>query len=453
MPARDDREDTVAHGIPAPLADPPWLSQPPVPAPVVLSGLICADQPSIHWCPGEREQWRAAVGTPHPDTRWDRVADQVVGRSRFPFLVFGHAPDPVARRVLYEWEPGTCTRRPWYPDRFLRAAVARFEVEALEMVLKLAATASSCPRPRQRNEMMRALSRLVQPLTSPQVALLMADWADQLRGGGAGAGASPQTWLLRHPAAAARALVPAALSEPGAERRAAEDCLRFLSTHGHADTVRTAATGHGPAAARAVRDMLAPVPRRYGRPPPIPAWASPRRLPPVLLRDGGAPLPAAAVSRLVTMFALSTLAEPCEGLAEVIAACTPESLAAFAWSLFQGALAHLDGNLLWTLTALGLVGDDDTVRRLFPLVHTLPESPFGSTNVLAVEVLGAIGTGVALDRLDQIARLIDYRPIRRAAVRHRDALLSHGVTPVDAPAGTAGERSGFWRRVPWQRRG
>jgi hypothetical protein len=408
-----------AHAVPAPLVDPPWLTRPRPPEPIVISGLTCDDEPTVDWLPGERVRWLSAVGDPHPDTRWDRVADRVLGRGRFPYRLFGHAPGRVARRVLQGWDPATCLDPPRRPDRFLRVAVARFGVDALDMVLRLADTTPAGAG---------AAVRLLQPLASPPVARQMAAWFRKAFVGDVGVRADAEAWLLRHPLAAARALVPAALDRPGAERAEAENALRHLYAHGHGDAVRRGAAGHGRAAAAAIDGMPAADPRVYQpvHVPQVPAWASPEVLPPVRLRNGGGLLPASAVAHLVTMLALSTPAEPYPGMAAVTAACTPDSLAAFGWSLFQQSLLHRDASSHWTIGALGVVGDDDTVRRLTPILLGWPDERGRQTALQGVAALAAIGSGVAVRHLDRIARQSAIRAVRDAAGQRRDELRGRG---------------------------
>ena len=87
-------------------------------------------------------------------------------------------------------------------------------------------------------------------------------------------------------------------------------------------------------------------------------------LPRPILRSGGA-LPDAAVTALCEMLAFSDPLAPYAGVAQVRAACTPESLDAFAVALFQSwiaAGAKATGE--WALQALALIGGDHAARDL-----------------------------------------------------------------------------------------
>src|SRR5205823_9982 len=94
---------------------------------------------------------------------------------------------------------------------------------------------------------------LILPFACSEVAPLAADWFARLKT----ARSLGQSWLLRHPGVAARALTPAALGRPGKARQAAEGALRLLAAEGFDQDVRAAAAAHGPEAEAGIAALLA----------------------------------------------------------------------------------------------------------------------------------------------------------------------------------------------------
>ncbi|MFF5077222.1 DUF4132 domain-containing protein [Actinoplanes sp. NPDC000266] len=389
--------------VPTVLADPPWNRRVKAAKPVVIAGLACDDQPATEWLPGEREAWRDTPIRHYdgPKEGWEELAHRMAsGRAQWndPVRLFTDGPADVARRVLHHWRPTYA----YDADTWMRVAADRFGTALLPVIVSLARQAPGEYAP------------LLAPYTSPELAVLMAGWLARLKTTRQHA----LQWLLRHPAAAARALVPPALQKAGAPRREAEQALLALHLNGHGDAVRAAASSYGPEAAAAIgvlldTDPLTVLPAKM---PPVPSWAVAGLLPPVRLRDGSGALPAEAVTSLVSVLAISRLDDPYAGLALVRDACEPESLAEFGWGLFQrwqSAGANAKEN--WALTALGLIGDDETVRRLTPLILTWPGEGGHAKAVTGVNILAAIGSDVALMRLHGIAQRAKFKGLKNTA--------------------------------------
>ncbi|BEL06906.1 hypothetical protein Q0Z83_050970 [Actinoplanes sichuanensis] len=390
--------------VPPVLADPPWRRRVKAAKPSVVADLTCTDEPSVRWAPGEREEW---AGSPLPYFRdmsadWPQVAAKVADGSACwwePNQLFTMAPEEIARPVLVHWRP----RPSWNAESWMRVTAAKYETDALPGLLTVA------------RERPAGYGPLLLPFASPQVAELIADWLTRLkpmRG-------LARAWLARHPAEAACALIPAALGKPGPARRHAEKALLLLP----ADRVRAAATGHGPAAETAVETLLTrdPLTLLPSRMPAPPTWAAPALLPPVRLRDGSGALPAEAAGHLVGILMISPPAEPYAGLAIVREAVEPADLAEFGRALFQlwqSAGATAKDN--WVLDALALTGDDETVRRLSPLILAWPGEGGHAKAVAGLSVLAGIGTGVALLHLHRIAQRARFKGLKSAAAAKID---------------------------------
>ncbi|BAL93138.1 hypothetical protein AMIS_79180 [Actinoplanes missouriensis 431] len=403
-----------ATAVPPLLVSPPWLHRAKAAKPVVISGLSCSDPAAVRWLPGEREQWLETPvhrGGGKWRLGWKQTAERILqGRGQWNEAArfFVDAPDDIARATMRQWR----AKDSWEAGPWLRVAVARFQLDALPALLDLAKRGSA------------EHAALLLPFTSPEVAVVMADWLARLKS----LRRLALAWLLRHPAEAAHALIPAALGKAGTARRQAEGALLALHAHG-----KTIPQRYGPEAAAAIETLLATDPLTIlpARMPPVPAWAVPGLLPPVRLRDGSGALPPESITHLITALALSRLDSPWAGLAIIQEACEPADLAEFAWGIFhRWQLAGAEAKENWALDALGLLGDDETVRRLTPLILAWPGDGGHQKAVTGVNVLSAIGSDVALMRLHSIAQRAKFKGLKVAAqTRMTEVADALGLTP------------------------
>ncbi|MFI5896954.1 DUF4132 domain-containing protein [Actinoplanes sp. NPDC051513] len=401
-----------AEAVPAVLVSPPWLHRAKPAKPVVVPGLTCTDPATVGWLPGERGSWREVHFERFADPKdgWAKAALRIAaGHAAWhePVQFFTEAPELVARPLLARWTP----RYVWESGTWMRVIIARFEIDALPLALHIAERSPSEGAPQ------------LLPFFSPAIAVHMADWLTRLKS----VRELAQTWLLRHASAAARALVPPALDKAGAGRRQAERALLVLHANGHTEAIRAAATSYGVDAEAAIATLLAtdPLDVLPAKIPANPAWAAPGLLPPLAVRDGVGALPAEAVSAVVTMLALSRSDDPYAGLKVVREAVDAESLADFGWQLFQrwqSSGANSKEN--WVLDMLGVIGDDETVRRLTPLILAWPGEGGHAKAVTGVNVLAGIGTDVALMHLHGIAQRAKFKGLKAAAQQKMDEVAA-----------------------------
>ncbi|MGF1426669.1 DUF4132 domain-containing protein [Kitasatospora sp. LaBMicrA B282] len=215
-------------------------------------------------------------------------------------------------------------------------------------------------------------------------------------------------------------LVPDAVGPVGAARQAAEQALRLVAADVGATEFRAAvADRYGAEAAELVAELLATDPLEAtlpGRLPALPGWVQPGTLPQLLLNGSGTALPEAAVRHVLTMLAISKPGAPYPGLAVVREACRDEALAEFAWELFQEwRLADLPAKESWILHALGFLGNDETVRRLTPIVRDWPGEGAHRRAVEGLDVLAGIGTDVALLHLNSLAQRVKFKALKERA--------------------------------------
>ncbi|SDP15628.1 DUF4132 domain-containing protein [Lentzea jiangxiensis] len=386
--------------LPGVLADPPWTRSRPRPDPVVLEGLP-VPAPSESWLPGEREEWLALPsyynGRDTPE-HWTNLAEWISSTGRpCGHGLFEAGPEDLARSVIAKWVPDDS----WDGERWGRRVSARFGLDAVAPLLHLAASSP------------HGSGFVLLPYATAEVATLMADWLVRLKA----ARSTALSWLERHRETAARLLLPAALGVAGPARHNAEAALRHLHLELGVDVVAVA-TSVSEKAGAAVRTLVEvdPLDVLPAKLPEIGGWADPRLLPQVLLSDRATALSARAATNLLTTAALSKPDTVYAGLPVAVRACDPASLAEFAWAVFErwqsaGAPAG-DG---WALTALGRFGDDETVRRLAPLIRAWPGENAHAKAVTGLDVLAQIGTGTALTHLNGIADRVKFKALKARA--------------------------------------
>ncbi|MBT8228004.1 MAG: DUF4132 domain-containing protein [Dactylosporangium sp.] len=393
--------------LPGTLIDPVWAAEQGL-GPAVVEGLVTAVEDTAQWRSGEREawgntwlNWPSVWADPDPDRMVSGIArfkDKSLLPEHEPKLLV-KAPTELVRPLLAKWRPQNLEgAAPW-----ARVLIARFGADAIPVALKIAKKSPALG------------GELLQPLTGPAIARLMADWLVARPSQRPAAVA----WLDRHPAVAAEVLVPEALGAPGLARSAAEETLRVLTERGHREAVLAAAAGHGPAARDATGailaiDRLEAPPARTPKPP---KWLDLAKLPPLLLTTG-TPVPQPAVALLCAILALPDVGEVAGRVGTVSPACDPTSLAAFSWGLleqWQSGAGTPPAKDAWTITAVGLLGGDDEVRRLVELIHDWADSGKGARAVKGLDALGAIGSDIALMYVDRISRTSKVKRLKTRA--------------------------------------
>ncbi|WP_197523551.1 WGR domain-containing protein, partial [Actinokineospora pegani] len=399
--------------LPPVLADPPWLRKKTKAKPVVVAGLEPLGVDALAWADGERDEWLAAADRAHrPHTLrhtgsidWPGLfakysRPDADGHSHHwiqaPMIALG--PEDLARELLLRWQP----EHIWDLNDWGSVIVARFGLDALPALLHIAAS-----RP-------ASVVDLLRPFTGPSVAALMADWATRLKA----VRTKALAYLARHGTAAVRPLIPAAVGEAGRQRTAAGEALRAVAAREGEESVLAVAREYGAEADAATRVILAadPLESLPAKLPAVGAWANPALLPQILLADRRSALPLEAAGHVVTILALCKPGAPYAGLAQVQEATDPASLARFAWRLFHLWLtsgAQSKDN--WAMTALGAVGDDEVVRELSPLIRAWPGEGGHARAVSGLDVLGDIGTDVALMHLNGIANKVKFKGLKERA--------------------------------------
>jgi hypothetical protein len=391
--------------LPDLLVTPPWEQERENVKPVIVKGLTVQPVAGLVWLSDqERVDWLESQtpSFPWPEDRdWDKLLAKALGRRHAYnlMLIVVHAPEEPARRALRNLSDG------YSYDAFAWASVAtaRFGMDAFPAVMNAV-----------RNNPAENAG-LLAPFACSEIAPLAADWNLRLKS----LRSPAQAWLRRHPALAARTLIPAALGKSGRTRQAAEAALRFLAAEGLEQDVRTAATSHGSEAEAGVVELLAQDPLLAALPktmPDLPGWAEPEGLPQLLLAGRKEALPPAAVRNVVRMLMLSTADDLYPGLEVVKELCDARSSAEFCWGLFENwQTGDYPAKQSFAMDALRWFGDDQTVRRLSPLIRVWPGDGGHARAIAGLDVLTAIGGDTALLHLYGISQKGKFRGLKENA--------------------------------------
>ncbi len=227
-----------------------------------------------------------------------------------------------------------------------------------------------------------------------------------------------RNWLLKFPEHAAYGLFASALGKKSEARDCAASALRFLAQQGHTELLdQVAARYQDPAVNLALHAMLNenPLDRFPAKRPALPEfwqaldWHRPQLL-------NGKALDDQALASLGSMMMFPTNEEIYPGLLQVKAACEAKSLAQFCWDAFSAWLnSGAAGKDNWTLTHLGLFGDDEIARRLTPLIRAWPGESAHARAVTGLDVLAQIGSDTALMLLNGIAQKVKFKGLQDKA--------------------------------------
>ncbi|MEV6276111.1 DUF4132 domain-containing protein [Nocardia sp. NPDC051832] len=384
--------------LPELLRTPPWERSAQRGKPVVLTGLRAPIPTTCAWLPGEQEQWATLPISDYRHEDWAADLAHAAARSHEAglTLLLAQAPHELALPYLRTARPGNL----WNVDDAARRILGRFGDEAIDYLLSAVAATP-------------ALSELLLPLSGTAITSTMLQLQQRAR-----TRPVARAWFRRHLDTATTDLVVAALAKPGKDRTLAENQLRVLADRGYRASILAAAADLGEPVAAAITgildsDRLLELPKKI---PALPVWLTPSALPQIVLRANNCALPADAAATMCTMLAMSGPTFDYPGVEVVAALAEPATLAEFAWGIFeQWRFADYPAKENWALHALGLLGDDETARRLTPLIGVWPGEGAHTRAVAALDVLSAIGTDVALLQLSRISEKAKFKGLKTKA--------------------------------------
>ncbi|MEU5156627.1 DUF4132 domain-containing protein [Glycomyces sp. NPDC021274] len=406
------RRHPVAETVPEAFTTPPWTPYAKPASKRAALALTPPDLDELRWTPGQQEDWRKLSGyavTYWSDpARWDRRDAEHPDNWAFNHLI-AYAPDERTRPLLPKWD-GTSES---LTIATLKPILARYgdEVKAHTMtVLK------------RKSSFREAL----EPFVSLDAARLAAGWLSRSRN----ERATARSWFDTYPADAAAFLIPDAVGKDAKLRKAAMDALRYLDR----SIVDERAASYGEEAAAAVAALLDadPFDPQLPRIPKPGAWADPGALPQVLLADGSAALPDAAVRTLMTALAMDGSERPYPGVDVLAAECDPESLAAFSWGLFELWLsAGSPSKDAWAMDQLQRFADDYAVRHLTARIREWPGQSQNRKAVRGLEVLGGVGSEAALRAVHGIAQKAKFKALKKTATEQIEVIAERLELTLD----------------------
>lgn len=228
-----------------------------------------------------------------------------------------------------------------------------------------------------------------------------------------------RSWLLKYPQHAITGLLPAALGKTGEAQDNARVALRMLTENGHQPLLQEIARRYNqPEVTDAVNALLAldPLDNHPTKIPTLPTFYQPSLWTRPLLKANAQSLPDSALLHLGEMLRFPQEEALYPGLLQVKDACTTDSLAEFAWDLFTAwQTAGAPSKESWAFTALGVLGNDDTARKLTPLIRAWPGESQHKRATVGLDILAAIGSDIALMQLNGIAQKLKFKALQERA--------------------------------------
>ena len=245
-----------------------------------------------------------------------------------------------------------------------------------------------------------------------------------------------RSWLLKYPQHAITGLLPAALGKTGEAQDNARAALRMLTENGHQPLLQEIARRYNqPEVTDAVNALLAldPLDNHPTKIPTLPTFYQPSLWTRPLLKANAQSLPDSALLHLGEMLRFPQEEALYPGLLQVKDACTTDSLAEFAWDLFTAwQTAGAPSKESWAFTALGVLGNDDTARKLTPLIRAWPGESQHKRATVGLDILAAIGSDIALMQLNGIAQKLKFKALQeRAKEKIADIAESRELTVAE----------------------
>ena len=225
--------------------------------------------------------------------------------------------------------------------------------------------------------------------------------------GGKATRKAAEQWVRRFPRYAAAALIPTALSSgtgKAATERDRARSLLILIGKSNRDVILEEARHHSAAVESATAALLDADPLEFAPSKPPKVMDGLESLPRIALRDGRL-LPAACNVILLEMLAFTAMDPPYAGIEQTKAACDPRSLDVFVEALVRTwVAAGMPSAHEWAVRAVAVIGTDKAARFLFDRGRAWAQDNQKQRALLAIDVLGAMGTDLALSLVGRMSR-------------------------------------------------
>lgn len=358
-------------------------------------------EPKMNWSQGQQAEWASHLKPMREESSLTEFLQSLNSWERHPVHYFKHlltCPESVGQELM-----GRCVDLdPWYFQEHMKAVVARWELSALPLVRRLAASkpADSVP--------------YFSPYDDTELCVRAAEAYSRLKS----VRQEALAYLQTNPKTTAKALIPELFGKNKKQKGWAKTALLALNQDGHKTTIREAAKLYGEMAESAIEPLLElnELDNLPAKIPNLPSWLLSDSLAKPTLKSGGL-LSGVGLENLLTMLAISKPGEPYAGVGLAAQEFTEESLAEFSWSLFSAWLeAGADSKCYWALHTLGWLGNDETARRLTPLLKKWPGEGAHARAVQGLEVLTTIGTDLALMHLFGLSQKLKFKGLKTQAL-------------------------------------
>ncbi len=425
--AEDAGEEAPVDALPPVLRAPPWRAKKKADKPAVFDGLVARELPRELDMTGVDRRALAAYRSRLPyyqrytadsiaklvETRGHVDASFVIGLELADFqkLLDGG----VLAQLKSPW---------WQSDSYtpgLTSILDRLGAPVIDALVTMA--------PNLKANLASELERA----GASSIAPLAVDWL-----GAKAARPAAYAWVRRFPRHAAAGLIPIVLGPVGTDRDRASLLLVALAHAGHRDVALEEAAHHGPevrAAFQALldRDPLALVPMKLPKlPDGLENVVRPK------LKDGRV-LSRDATTAVLEMLAFSPIDPPYAGVEQLAEACDPRSLDAFVEALVRTWVANgMIPAHEWMVRAVALIGSDKSARFLFDRGRAWALDNAKQRALLSLDVLGAMGSDLALSLVGRVSRSGARQYMKDRAVEVLAEIAeSRGLSPDELEDRTA----------------
>jgi predicted DNA-binding WGR domain protein len=391
--SEDEGEEAPIDALPSVLAAPPWRAKKKAAKETVIEGLVAREVP--HALDLSSFDSRKLATYRQRLAYYDRYSAKTI-RDGLASGAYTDASNTLGlsledlKALHAEGLMAKITSKWWQADSYtpgLTSMLDRHGVEALEPILAMAPNLKV------------NLQAELEYAGASAIAPLAVGWL-----GSKAARGSAYAWVRRFPRHAAAGLIPIVLGKSGTERDRASLLVAALAHAGQREVALEEAAHHGDEARAAFqalldRDPLELVPTKIPKLPDNLENVTRPKLKQgrVISRD--------ATTVLCEMLTFSPIDPPYTGIDHVKAACDARSLDAFVESLVRTWVANgMVPAHEWMVRAVAILGSDRSARFLFDRGRAWALDNAKQRALLSLDVLGAMGTDLALSLVGRVSR-------------------------------------------------
>jgi hypothetical protein len=308
---------------------------------------------------------------------------------------------------------------------YIRAWLTHTEYSSLDLIRD---AILSIGEKQNAQEMMKTFALVKAPEVAPfMLELMISSKAAQIA----------KYWLEDNPSHAIMGLIPVAVNK-GKYKDAAIDFLRSMKRQGYGEYIKSCCERESPEIATQIQSAILDIEEKqyikFDR-ETTPAWLSqaiatidkPARkkkqqissdiLPPLICGDRC--LNDEQLEAVINALRQSTLASPHPLVIALKTYDDSVELAEFVWQIFEGWMvegaAFKDS---WKITAIGLLGNEDSARKLVPLIKNWSSKTQHSRVKLGLASLHAIGSDVAVSLMNDLSQQSRFTGIQERALTY-----------------------------------